>query len=97
MSRHVQFRPQAEHEVLEVRAWYDGRQEGLGHELGEAVDQLITRITDNPFAFPVTYDTTRRATLRRFPYAIYFRLLDDDILVLAGHGRQHERRWQSRS
>lgn len=97
MSRSVHFRPQAEAEALEVRAWYEGRREGLGQEFGAAVDDVVDRIAANPLAFPTVRGESRRATLRRFPYAIYFRMLDDDIVVLAVHGRQHERRWRSRS
>lgn len=97
MSRAVRFRPQAEAEALEVRTWYEGRRDGLGQEFGAAVDQVVDRITENPLAFPIVRGETRRATLRRFPYAVYFRILDDDVIVLAVHGRQHQRRWQSRS
>jgi plasmid stabilization system protein ParE len=39
----------------------------------------------------------RRALVRRFPYAIYFRAAPDEIVVLAViHGRRHPRHWQSR-
>jgi plasmid stabilization system protein ParE len=35
--------------------------------------------------------------VRRFPYAIYFHAMPDEIVVLAViHGRRHPRRWQSR-
>lgn len=97
VTRHVSFRPQAEAEVLEVRGWYEGRRQGLGTEFGAAVDNLVGRITENPLAFPRARGEIRRATLHRFPYAIYFRLSGDDIIVLAVHGRQHPRRWQSRA
>jgi plasmid stabilization system protein ParE len=40
---------------------------------------------------------TRRALLRRFPYAIYFRLLDEEIVILGVvHGRRHPRIWERR-
>lgn len=97
MTRRVSFRPQADAEAVEARGWYEERQQGLGEEFGAAVDDVIVRIAENPLAFPCVHGETRRATLRRFPYAIYFRILDDEIVVLAVHGRQHPRRWQSRS
>jgi hypothetical protein len=35
--------------------------------------------------------------MRRFPYAIYFHAMPDEIVVLGViHGRRHPRRWQSR-
>lgn len=97
VTRRTSFRPQAEAEVLEVRNWYEDRRQGLGNEFGTAVGNLVGRVAENPLAFPRVRGEIRRATLHRFPYAIYFRLAGDEIIVLAVHGRQYPRRWQSRS
>lgn len=96
MIQPVRFRPQAETEVLEARSWYDGRRRGLGAEFGAAVDGLVSRIAENPLAFPRARGDIRRATLHRFPYALYFRVSGSEVIVLAVHGRQDPRRWQSR-
>ncbi|MEO8682613.1 MAG: type II toxin-antitoxin system RelE/ParE family toxin [Vicinamibacterales bacterium] len=97
MGRAVVLRPQAEDELIAVHAWYESRRAGLGREFGEAVNGLISRIVDNPFLFQRVHSETRRAVLSRFPYAIYFRATDDEVVVLAIHGRQHKSRWQGRS
>lgn len=97
MKRHVSFRPEAEAEALETRDWYDGRRPGLGAGFRAALDETIARIVDNPMQFRLVRAETRRAILNRFPYAVYFRMDGSDIVVLAVHGRQHPRRWQSRS
>ncbi len=73
------------------------RRTGLGMEFGEAVDGLVARIVANPLAFQRAYKETRRAVLARFPYAIYYRIAGDDIVVQAVHGRQHPSRWRRRS
>lgn len=93
----VVFRPEAEAEVLEARQWYESRSEGLGRRFAAAVDALVTRIVSNPLAFPEVHGQTRRAVLTRFPYAVYFRIADGDVIVLAVHGRQDPTRWRSRS
>jgi plasmid stabilization system protein ParE len=95
--RRAVFRPQAEDDALEVREWYESRRPGLGKEFGQAVDALIARIVANPFLFQRAHLETRRAVLSGFPYAIYFRPTDDEIVVLAVHGRQDPSRWQTRS
>lgn len=98
MPRKVVFRPQAEDDALEVRQWYESRRPGLGKEFGQVVDALVDRIAENPLAFPSVHNEARRAVLWRFPYAVYFRLTDnDDIVVLAIHGRQHPSHWRARS
>jgi plasmid stabilization system protein ParE len=97
VTRPVHFRPQASIEAFEARSWYESRRAALGAEFAVALDALVERITENPEAFPLAREDTRRAALRRFPYAICFRLRGDDVIVLAVHGRQDPQRWQSRS
>lgn len=80
-----------------MRHWYEARRAGLGREFGQEVDGLIARIASSPLAFPRVHNETRRAVLTRFPYAIYFRVADESVVVLAVHGRQHPGRWKRRS
>ena len=97
MTRRVVFRPQAEDDALEVRQWYEARREGLGAEFGLAVDEIVARVVANPLAFQRAHGETRRAVLARFPYAIYFRVVSEEIVVLALTGRQHPSHWRARS
>jgi plasmid stabilization system protein ParE len=83
----IVFRPQAEGEALEVRHWYESRSPGLGDQFTEALEALIGRFVETPAAFPRIHGETRRAVFRRFPYAIYFRVAVDTVVVLAIHGR----------
>jgi plasmid stabilization system protein ParE len=96
VARAVVFRPQAEGEALDVRQWYESKRIGLGQEFGRALDVLIERVVANPLAFPRVHQEIRRAVLSRFPYAVYFRVTDEAVVVLAIHGRQHPSRWQYR-
>ena len=96
MKRTVYFRPEAETEALESQRWYEHRRPGLGARFEEAVGDAVARMCENPAAFQRVQGEVRRAVLRRFPYAIYFRAEGDDIIVLAVHGRQDPARWQTR-
>lgn len=95
MNRLVRFRPEAEGDALETRDWYESRREGLGTEFRKELDTTIERIVANPHMYRPVHGETRRAVLDRFPYAVYFRVADE-IVVLAVHGRQHPKRWKSR-
>jgi plasmid stabilization system protein ParE len=98
VTRKPIFRPQADQEVQSARQWYDDQRPGLGVQFADAIDEAVERIASNPLAFPAVYGETRRAVVRRFPYGIYFRVLQDEIIVTAViHGRRHPRRWQSRN
>lgn len=94
MTRVPIFRPEAEVEALEARRWYEERRPGLGDEFGAAVDATVTRLVERPLAFPRVRGETRRAVLVRFPYALHFRVTEENIVVLAVHGRQNPTRWR---
>jgi len=91
------FRPEAESELLDARVWYEEQRIGLGRTFAAAVDSAIAAILQNPLAYPRVHGDTRRALVQRFPYAVYFRPIADEIVVLAVmHGRRLPRRWRSR-
>ena len=80
-----------------ARQWYEKQRPELGIQFAESIVEAIDRISSNPLAFPVVHAETRRAVVRRFPYGIYFRVLEDQIVVTAVmHGRRHPRGWQRR-
>jgi plasmid stabilization system protein ParE len=96
VSHTVVFRPQAEGEVRAARGWYEEQTPGLGARFADAIEQSVQRIVSNLLAFPLVHGEIRRAVVRRFPYAVYFRVHKDDIVVLAVmHGRRYPHRWQS--
>ena len=57
MARQVVFRPEAEDEVLEAFEWYENRRAGLGNEFAQAVDEIITRIIENPLAYHLAHQS----------------------------------------
>lgn len=92
------FRPAAAADVEEAYGWYEAQQAGVGEEFLAAIRVAIESMMANPERFPVVHRQTRRALLRRFPYGLYYRFIDDQIVVLACmHARRDPRRWQSRS
>jgi toxin ParE1/3/4 len=91
------FRPQAQSEILETRVWYDDQRPGLGRTFAAAVEETLSGIVRNPLAYPRVHGETRRALVPRFPYAIFFSIVADELVVLAVmHGRRHPRRWKLR-
>jgi plasmid stabilization system protein ParE len=69
----------------------------VGEELLFELQAAFDRILENPGSFPVVHRETRRALLRRFPYAVFFRLIGERALVLAVfHGRRDPKTWMLR-
>ena len=94
----IVVRPAAAADIDEAFLWYEGQHPGLGHEFLAAAQTLIDAVAQYPLRYPVARRNTRRALLRRFPYAIYFRIYDEAIVVVACmHGRRNPRRWQART
>ena len=97
MTPRLVFRPQAERELLEASSWYEECRPGLGQEFAEAIAARIAGILSSPLASPRVRGEMRRSVVQRFPYAIYYQILSDEVVVLAVmHGRRHPRRWESR-
>ena len=79
----VLFLPEAEAEYQEAQAWYASREPEVGERFADAVEGLVTRIGAHPEHFPIVHAPVRRALVRRFPYALFFRVEDDGIYVVA--------------
>lgn len=63
--------------------WYEQERAGLGLELLEAIRAAYDRIASGPFHYQALRRGLRRALLRRFPYAIYFTVRDDVVIIAA--------------
>ena len=97
MTPRLVFRPQAELELLDARGWYEEQRPSLGGTFAAAVDTALAGIVRNPLAYPRVHGETRRALVQRFRYAVYVRVIGDELVVLAVmHGRRLPRRWQLR-
>ena len=97
MTPRLVLRPQAEAELLDARGWYEDQRPGLGSTFAAEVDRALSAVLQAPLVYPRVQGEMRRALVRRFPYAIYFRAMSDEIVVLGViHGRRHPRHWQSR-
>jgi plasmid stabilization system protein ParE len=94
----IVVRPDAAADIDEAFLWYEGQRPGLGNEFLAAAQRLIDAVAQHPLRYPVIRRNTRRALLRRFPYAVYFRVYGEVVVVVACmHGRRSPRRWQVRT
>lgn len=96
VTRDVAFWRQAPQTPLHARQWYKSRRTGLDREFADAIEGLVGRIVGSPLDFLPC--TPKVSTCRPvgFPYAVYFRVSDDAIVVLGVHSRQDPSRWRTR-
>jgi toxin ParE1/3/4 len=97
MSYSLLVRPEAEADLEEAARWYERQREGLGADFLLCVDEVLAKISRSPLVYPVVHKDVRRGMIRRFPYGIFYRLVENYIVVMAVfHARRDPRRWQSR-
>jgi toxin ParE1/3/4 len=97
--RRVLVRPAAAADIEDAYEWYESRQPGLGDEFLNALRTIRDRLLEHPEAYPVLHRDTRRALIaERFPYALFYRIYGDTVVVVAClHAKRDPRRWQRRT
>jgi plasmid stabilization system protein ParE len=84
----VRITPAARADISKGHAHYEAARPGLGNEFVENVDQAVEKIGRNPLAYRKVFGENRRLNLERFPYALYFRVKNDAIVVACIHQRR---------
>lgn len=98
MKYTLRFRKEAESDIENASIWYEGQLLGLGHEFLDKIDKTLDTVQKNPLMYPVVHRNTRRALIGKFPFAIYYRILERIILIIAVmHGSRNPLRWKERS
>jgi len=81
MTYALRFLPGVEADVQSGYLWYEGKSTGLGAEFLRVFYACSQELTRNPLAYPKVHRMFRRCLLRRFPYAIYFRVEEDQVIA----------------
>ncbi len=87
----VLYHPAIEHELREIIEYYDSCSPGLGTDFLNEFERHILKIASMPTLWKIIEGDIRRSLMNRFPYVIYFRELEDDILrvTVVKHQRRH--------
>lgn len=90
--------PEAEADLENARDWYERQRGGLGAAFLLGIEEVLERIRRTPEINVAVYQDVRRALTRRFPYAVYYRIEGDEVVVLGVfHAGRAPRQWQSRA
>ncbi len=91
------YHPEAETELTEAARFYEQRVPALGAQFLNTIDRAIGVIQDAPERWRIIESNVRHSLVPRFPYAIYYRVLPDQIRVLAlKHHSRHPDYWHYR-
>ena len=75
--------PAVEADVEAAFDWYEGEEPELGFGFLEELRAAYQRILDHPFGYQELRSGIRRALTRRFPYAVYFAVEGETIVIVA--------------
>lgn len=89
--------PLAMEEMLEAKNFYNFKVNGLGNHLFEEIDRAIKLIEETPVTWPTIFKDLHRFILKKFPFAVIYRIKDDSIQVIAFmHQRRKPLYWRKR-
>jgi plasmid stabilization system protein ParE len=93
----VRFLTIAEQEIDDTYHWFEERTEGSGLDFLKEIDRVIRRISTFPLAALEIEPEIRRSLLTRFPYAIFYGIDGQTIIVIAvAHTHRKPRYWIDR-
>jgi plasmid stabilization system protein ParE len=98
MSLPVVLQSVVRDEIDDAYFWYETQRTGLGEAFLTAVQVALDQIGQAPEAHALIYRTVRHFRVRRFPFAVYYRVEPNRVSVIAiHHGKRDPKSWQSRA
>lgn len=87
--------PRADLDVEAAVEWYENERSGLGLEFLDELRATYDRIAEGPLKYQPLRSEIRRALLKHFPYAVYFAIEGDDVVILTVlHVSRDPAEWQ---
>lgn len=93
----VEFRPRASADVAEAFSWYERQRPGLGDEFETDLGYAVDLLRQMAGVGPTVHRDLRRVLLRRFPFAVYYHVQGQTVVIRGViHAKRHPRTWKHR-
>ena len=94
----VKIHPEARAELRAARNWYQERSPLSAIAFAQTVANATSRIREAPNSFPLADHGTRKFVLQRFPFNIFYRIRDNEIVIVAvAHQKRRPGYWSNRA
>ncbi len=81
-------------EIEDSKEYYNLQQEKLGDRFKKEIQKSIDIILTSPELYPEIETDLRRCLMHKFPYAIFYTIDDETIVILSiAHQRRKPYRW----
>jgi len=79
-------------DAIVIFDWYECKLTGLGDRFINELEVAKNDLLNNPLAFAKWNKGIRRMVMRKFPYKLFYKIYDDQIVILAIiHARRSNR------
>ena len=87
----IEYHPALATEIKEIWDYYEEKSPGLGDRFIDEFEQQVLHIASTPERWMILEHGIRRALMKRFPYVIYFRILEEDgiRITVVKHEKRH--------
>ena len=87
----IDYHPAIATELEEIRDYYDGKSAGLGRDFVDEFEKQVMTIAAVPMRWMTVRNDVRRSLMKRFPYVIFFRIVEDQLIriTVVKHERRH--------
>ncbi len=93
----VEVHPLAADEAEAAERWYRERNETAATRFRRELDRAVDLVSDRPQGGSPYLGNTRRILLRRFPFFVVYRVLDERVQIVAvAHARRQPGYWRGR-
>jgi hypothetical protein len=77
----VEYNPEFFNDIAQAVDWYNEKQAGLGDRLFGNVKRQTTKLSTSALHFAVKYDNIRCLCIKRFPYLVHYRVIEETKTV----------------
>ena len=93
--RRVSLSAQARRDLRKAYDWYEEQAPGLGPRFVRMFVQAVDVASERPTSFPEVEGDVRRVILSKFPFGVFFRIVDDVVRVVRVIDlRSDDRKWR---
>lgn len=97
MAYRVSIRGLAQADAREAQRWYREIRKDLARDFRERMKACVAVIQSDPLRPALIADGVRYVPMIRFPYGIFYLVLDDEIVIIAIlHHRRNPEIWKQR-
>ena len=86
-----EYHPAVASELEEIRDYYEDKSAGLGKAFIDEFERQLLSIAAMPTRWMIVRDDLRRSLMKRFPYVIFFRVIDEEVIrvTVVKHEKRH--------